>query len=175
MWEARTGERPKPQPTIVIGVDGSRNSVVALRWAFLQTSLRSARLVVVLGWEHVPPSTTSQAWTLQGRPRTAESATRVLESTLREVFGSASGGLGSWSAQGVPVTAELREGAPGTVLCEAGRGAELLVIGAAGRHPVKGLLGSVMRHVTTHAECPVAVVRPPAATAPAVPAEPIGV
>ena len=168
-------ERPKPQLTIVVGVDGSRNSVIALRWAFLQTAARSARLVVVLGWEHVPPSTTSQAWTLQGRPRTAHSATRVLESTLREVFGQASRGLGAWSAEGVPVSAELREGVPGTVLCEAGRGAELLVIGAAGRHPVKGLLGSVMRHVTTHAECPVAVVRPPAGAAPAVPAEPIGV
>ncbi len=168
-------ERPKAQPTIVVGVDGSRNSVVALRWAFRQTAVRSARLIVVLGWEHVPPSMTAQAWTLQGRPRTALSAARMLESTLREVFGQASGGLGEWLAEGVPVSAGLREGAPGAVLCDAGRGAELLVIGAAGRHPVKGLLGSVMRHVTTHADCPVAVVRPPAATAPALPAEPIGV
>ena len=75
------------------------------------------------------------------------------------VFGQVHPVPGAWMQKGVPVTAMLVEGAPASVLCAAGQGADLLVVGARGRSRVGALLlGSVSRQVVAHAPCPVLVV-----------------
>jgi hypothetical protein len=60
----------------------------------------------------------------------------------------------------VPVTVEATTGAPGPVLVDAARGADLLVLGHRGRGAVRSaLLGSVGLHCALHASCPVTIVR----------------
>jgi nucleotide-binding universal stress UspA family protein len=60
----------------------------------------------------------------------------------------------------VPVTIEATTGAPGPVLVDAARGADLLVLGHRGRGAVRSaLLGSVGLYCVLHASCPVTTVR----------------
>ena len=60
----------------------------------------------------------------------------------------------------VPVAIEATTGAPGPVLVDAARGADLLVLGHRGRGVVRSaLLGSVGLYCVLHASCPVTTVR----------------
>ncbi|GAB7045098.1 universal stress protein [Catenuloplanes indicus] len=60
----------------------------------------------------------------------------------------------------VAVTATIRTGSPARALLEAGRSAQLIVVGSRGRGGLSGaLLGSVSQQVLHHAPCTVAVVR----------------
>ena len=60
----------------------------------------------------------------------------------------------------VPVTIEATIGAPGPVLVDAARGADLLVLGHRGRGVMRSaLLGSVGLYCVLHASCPVTIVR----------------
>jgi len=60
----------------------------------------------------------------------------------------------------VPVTIEATTGAPGPVLVDAARGADLLVLGHRGRGVMRSaLLGSVGLYCVLHASCPVTIVR----------------
>jgi nucleotide-binding universal stress UspA family protein len=64
---------------------------------------------------------------------------------------------------GIEVEQKLVEGDPGDVLVAESESAELVVVGSHGRSGLKAaLLGSVSRHVATHAACPVVVVKAPA-------------
>jgi nucleotide-binding universal stress UspA family protein len=65
---------------------------------------------------------------------------------------------------GVPHDLRQLEGEPATVLVDASRGAEMVVVGPCGHGALVGLvLGSVTDHLTRHAACPVVVVRGAAA------------
>ena len=67
----------------------------------------------------------------------------------------------------VPVTIEATTGAPGPVLVDAARGADLLVLGHRGRGAVRSaLLGSVGLHCVLHATCPTTIVRATAVAEP---------
>jgi nucleotide-binding universal stress UspA family protein len=61
---------------------------------------------------------------------------------------------------GIEVEQRLVEGDAGDALVAESGAAELVVVGSHGRSGLKAaLLGSVSRHVATHADCPVVVVR----------------
>jgi len=66
-----------------------------------------------------------------------------------------------WHARSV----EAKEDVVSTVLAEAGRGYDLLVLGAAGRPPLQGLFGGVTDRLIVASPCPVFVLRLPASTA----------
>ena len=151
----------RPAGFLVVGVDGSAGAVNALRWAADDATRSGERLVVIHAWAYLPPAAaTSLGWTAQDRPRQQAAARRALTFCLSAVFGSTVAGEGSWLVDGLSVRAELREGAPGPVLCAAATGASQLVVGVRGRSPTAGLLlGSVSQHVAAHASCPVTVVR----------------
>src|SRR5512135_2992541 len=145
---------------VVVGVDGSPWSADALRRAFEFARSMEAALDVVLGWQYVPPAVSmSFVWDASGREAANTVAGEALTRSVQEVFGASHPVPGSWTQDGVTVTATLVEGTPASVLCEAGRHADLLVVGDRGRGRVGALLlGSVSRRVVAHAPCPVLVV-----------------
>ena len=92
----------------------------------------------------------------QERLRQASEAAgrQVIEQTLAQVDGEAT--------EGISVEQDLILGPAASVLIEAARGAELLVVGSRGHGGFVGLLlGSVSHQVTQHPPCPV-VILPPA-------------
>lgn len=137
---------------IVVGVDGSDESIVACTWAVEEAARRGAELVAVIAWS-------APAWfalegggapeqeRLAGELRDAAAATldRVLEPVLGE--------------RPVPVERQVVEGNAVEALLHAAHHADLLVVGARGLGGFRGLLlGSVSAQLLHHATCPVVVV-----------------
>jgi nucleotide-binding universal stress UspA family protein len=146
----------RPAGEIVVGVDGSRPSKRALRFALEEARLRGASLQVVHAWKHATGGlytyyTGGVGRQLGGPPRTREQEEQ--EWLARFVRCAV---LGS----DVPVVQRAVEGDPGHVLSEAAHGAALLVLGSRGWGGFTGLLlGSVGQHCVHHAPCPVVIVR----------------
>lgn len=145
--------------TIVVGVDGSPPSVAALRWAAEEAALRDARLVAVHAWTFVPPAAIAEPGMIPmpamdlapqlGAERAAAEA--ELDATISEAF------------PGEPpldIEKRLAEESAGEALVTEGKCADLLVVGSSGKSGLaSALLGSVSRHVVSHARCPVVVVK----------------
>jgi nucleotide-binding universal stress UspA family protein len=132
-------------PRIVVGIDGSEPSQDALRWAAQQAQVTGAELVAVIAW-HLP-----EIYAYVNRDY-GEDARKALETTLDKVLDPASP---------VKVSTHVVEGRPASVLLEAAKDADLLVVGAHGHGAFEGMrLGSVSQHCVQHATCPVVVVRP---------------
>jgi nucleotide-binding universal stress UspA family protein len=141
---------------IVVGVDGSDASKDALRWAVDEAKLRGDSVVAVNAWQvpvlpfdvGPPPAPSFDMVTLI--PELEQAAQRIVESVVEEVAGDA----------GVEVQPVAAEGPAATVLIDAARDAELLVVGSRGRGGFLGLLlGSVSLQVAQHAPCPVVIDR----------------
>ena len=139
-----------PASRVVVGVDGSAGSVIALRFAAAEARLRGGELHVVHAWIGNLPGYGGLPW---ARPATTlrEQADTTLVESLRAVWQNGS--------PEVQVRAETIEGAEWDVLTEVAEAADLLVVGSRGRTGRTGsLLGSVSLRCLTHAPCPVAVV-----------------
>jgi nucleotide-binding universal stress UspA family protein len=121
---------------IVVGVDGSAHSKIALRFGLEEAKLRGARLHVVHAEHHYAGEQARVDW---------------LDGIVREVVGE---------SPGVEIEQAILDGAPAAVLVETARDADLLVVGSRGHGGFAGLLlGSVSQQVAHHAGCPVAIVR----------------
>ncbi|HEX6870620.1 MAG TPA: universal stress protein [Micromonosporaceae bacterium] len=137
--------------TIVVGVDGSEQSMTALRWAAEAATLSGQRLHLLHGFVW-PPLAASyglppEAWY---DPRPRREAERIVAEMLAQARDL---------AVGVPVTGSVVDGSPAAVLIEASNQAATLVVGARGHGGFAGLLlGSVSSQVAVHAHCPVVVV-----------------
>ncbi len=132
---------------IVVGVDGSVQSVQALRWAARLAAGSAATLRVVTAWE-LPTTYAWAAWPIDWDP--ARDARRVLTETVAQAFDGHP-----------PVELEevVREGGAARILLEEARFASTVVVGSRGHGRVAGvLLGSVSTKVSEHATCPVVVV-----------------
>ena len=144
---------------IVVGVDGSEPSRDALRWAIEEARLRGSTLLAVHAWQapvvpadiapvpmHVPAYDVAEL-----EPRLEQGARTIVDRVVEDVAGKHAG---------VEVRTEVVQGAPATVLIDAARDAELVVIGSRGRGGFSGLLlGSVSHQVAQHALCPVVICR----------------
>ncbi|WAP52124.1 universal stress protein [Arthrobacter sp. ATA002] len=137
----------KGSKRIVVGVDGSRLSVEALRKAHRLAKVLGCSLQVVTVWEQaisLTPPVPSAVWS----PHVE--AEHTLDEVLEEAFGS-------------DLPADLTRialvGQPVELLIEASRGAEMLVVGNRGLGGFAGLLlGSVSSLLAAHARCPVLIV-----------------
>ena len=136
---------------VVVGVDGSPESLCALEWAYEEASSCGAKLTVVHAWEY--PYDVSRASLREIRKPMEHAAIDELRTSLES--------LGTKLTDGpVLVRPKLCEGAPAVALMSEARGADLIVVGSRGRGGLRSLLlGSVGRSLLHQAPCPVAVVR----------------
>ncbi len=135
---------------VVVGVDGSPHSVVALRWAVDEASRRGATVEAVNAF-HLPYAGGGVVMPLALDPGPfREAAEESLAKAVAEV---------DTSALSEPPVELVVEGPAASVLVEAGRGSAMVVVGSRGHGGLTGmLLGSVSRAVTEHATVPVVVV-----------------
>jgi len=156
------------EKSVVVGVDGSPGSGVALEYAIEEAARRNALLRVVSA------VALPDFWAASHLASSATPTNEIVGAVRKEAQSfvddviEARGGAGE-----LPVAVEVRSGRPGEILVEAADGAELLVVGHRGRGSVASvLLGSVGLYCVLHALCPVTVVRPGGQTEPvAVPTE----
>ncbi|HEU5023510.1 MAG TPA: universal stress protein [Spirillospora sp.] len=136
---------------IVVGVDGSKQSLHALDWAADEAVRRGAPLrilYVITPWLFDVPvdprAGAMRAWLLHGG---------------EDIVGYAVDRAGE-RAPGLEVTGEQVGGQAAETLIDRARDALMLVVGARGRGGVGGLLlGSVAFQVASHARSPAVVVR----------------
>lgn len=135
--------------TVIVGLDGSRESLAAAEWAAREAQLRELPLRLVNVWEPVPEPM-AQAPLLG-----AETQTHWSERIPRE----AAAGL-RLRHPGVEITVEQLTGRASEVLVAAANDSELLVLGSRGLSGLGGfLVGSIGQAVVAHAETPVVLVR----------------
>jgi nucleotide-binding universal stress UspA family protein len=153
---------------IVVGVDGSAGSDKALRWALAEAKLRGVSVRALTVYE--PPPLPAAAPLAGGagafaptvleedverlRSASAAAAERALDDALER--------MGEEATADIEITPDAVEGSPAETLIDAGRGAELLVLGSRGRGGFVGLLlGSVSQQCAQHPPCPVVILPPP--------------
>ncbi|QIZ39968.1 universal stress protein [Saccharopolyspora sp. ASAGF58] len=134
---------------VVVGVDNSPGSHVAVHYAFDAANRRHTGLIAV---QALPDAFfTVGTYPLPDRQEIQNRADLHLAEQLS-----------GWCADypDVTVRREVANQHPVATLCEAARQAQLLVVGHRGRGGFAGLLlGSVANGVLHHAPCPVAVIR----------------
>ena len=145
------GEPSRPFGRIVVGVDGSPASEVALRYAVAQAKVWEAELVAVAG---VPLGT--GAGILAWLPSQVDH---------KQVLADIKAGLDvivdrcEANNSGVEIKRHVLDGSGAELLTEFSTGADLIVVGSRGRGGFRGLLlGSTSQAVLHHAACPVLVV-----------------
>jgi len=134
---------------IVVGVDNSAGSAHALRWALAYARQTGGSVEAVTAWQVPAMYAYAYGWTPTGIDDAG--IIRYAEKSLTETVTQALGGQGD----PVAVTTLVIEGPAAQVLLEAGKGAQLLVLGSRGHGAFAGmLLGSVSQHCVQHAVCP---------------------
>ena len=143
--------------TIVVGVDGSRASKEALRWAIGEATRRGCAVEAIEVWHYpaltyVPGVYTAPVFAHDELDAAAQAS---LDHAVDEVL--AGDGEGR-----VEVSRTVLEGSATEKLVERSKDASLLVLGNRGRGGFRGLLlGSVAHQCTVHAGCPVVIVPQP--------------
>jgi nucleotide-binding universal stress UspA family protein len=144
---------------LVVGVDGTAAGVAALRWAVDQARETGAQVLAIAVCEPSQPVVVgpeiSGAYVAQPA-LDDEQLTAAAEAWLTEAINALPGD----GAQAVE--RRTRRGDPATVLLEAARDADLLVVGNHGRGAIAGALaGSVAQRCAHHATCPLVLVPAP--------------
>jgi len=137
---------------IVVGVDGSAESVAALRWACGEAGLRAAEVHAVLALESSCHRLASYAVPSQRQSGGSWGAAR--EALRRSVAEAES------LFPGVSVRTEITEGLAARVLLDHARDADMLVLGrkSHGVAAIYGSTGPVIRVCLRAAVCPVVVI-----------------
>ncbi|MHA7283000.1 universal stress protein [Arthrobacter sp. TMS2-4] len=138
------------QHGIVVGVDGSDQSICALLWAAREAGRRGAPLYVVTAYT-VPvfaASSMDAGYATVDDEVIRESAQAVLDEAVARLEGMA-----------LEVHPRIETGDAAGVLLDLSAEAELMVVGSRGRGGFVGrLLGSVSSALPAHAKCPTAVI-----------------
>ncbi|MGO8884945.1 MAG: universal stress protein [Streptosporangiaceae bacterium] len=140
-------------PLVVVGVDGSAESVAALRWAAGYVKATGATLRAVMAWHYpaaVGPAPVGVA-PAEVTDDVRQHMQDTLDRTVAEVIPDAPDGA---------VETRISYGHPAQVLLDESEKADLLVVGNRGHGGFTGMLvGSVSVHLVSNAGCPVTVVR----------------
>jgi|HubBroStandDraft_1064217.scaffolds.fasta_scaffold04025_8 nucleotide-binding universal stress UspA family protein len=148
------------QPKIVVGVDGSRPSVEALRWAVRQAELTGGSISAVIAWQY-PITAGGLGWGVASGfddVDYADLSGKALKAVIDEVS----------PPESVTVHQLVIDGNPAQVLLDTAADADLLVVGNRGHGAfADALLGSVSERCARHARCPVLVMHGAASDRPA--------
>ena len=136
---------------IVVGVDGSAESVAALRWACREASLRAAEVLAVLALESACHQVASYAVPAPKQTGGSWGATRnVLRRSVSEALSL---------FPGVRVRTEIAEGLAARVLLDQAANADMLVLGRSSTSPDPyRAAGPVIRVCLRAARCPVVII-----------------
>lgn len=135
------------RPHVVVGVDGSAESVAALRWAAGYAAATGATISTVTALGPAPVGVSLNAVSDEVRAHMQV----VLDKPLTEVFGTSTPDN---------VQTKIVYGHPAQVLVRESGEADLLVVGHRGHGGFTGMLvGSVSLHCVSSAACAVVVVR----------------
>jgi nucleotide-binding universal stress UspA family protein len=143
---------------ILVGVDTSDASILALKRAAEEARMRDATLEVVYVFS--PPE---QVTAFPVQPEKGKDTRREIEQVRAEYADK----LGAWlddvdvDLSDLPVEwSVLADRRPSRALVERSKEADMVVVGHRGRGGFRGLrLGSVSEQVTRHAKAPVLVIR----------------
>ncbi|GIJ29442.1 universal stress protein [Micromonospora qiuiae] len=130
-----TRRQPPPQGPVLVGVDGSAASEIALTWAIACADRQDARLLAVR--------------VANPDEEVDEAGDQLRHLVVRCVAGHPD----------VAVECRAVRGDPGEVLVHQSRSAQLAVVAARGDEPWRGMLGAVSQSLLYHAPAPVIVVR----------------
>jgi nucleotide-binding universal stress UspA family protein len=150
---------PGPQRPVMVGVDGSEGSELAVRFAADLAAASSAPLVLITAYPSASRPTWPEAvaYSLEGEAGRSFDAILQEEAEARLATSST---LARQLHPELEISERAEHGKPAKQLCEAAQGAGLLVVGSRGRGAFAGLLlGSVSHGVIHGSPCPVAVVR----------------
>jgi nucleotide-binding universal stress UspA family protein len=136
---------------IVVGIDGSDAAKDALRWALDEARLRSDEVVAVHAWEAPPvmpePGPAPGFDLVAILPEVEEAGERLVKTVV--------GDDSSVTVEPVAIA-----GPPASVLVDAARDADMLVVGSRGHGGFTALLlGSVSQQLAHHAPCPLVIHR----------------
>jgi len=137
---------------IIVGIDGSSHSQLALEWAMREATARRQPLTVITveqvaasGWHGMVVFPADEHFLAEAR------------TAAQELIAKVTAQLGEVSPP--PVTVQAVFGLPAEKLIEASEDADLLVVGSRGAGGfARLLLGSVSIQVSHHAHCPVVIV-----------------
>ncbi|MGI5522557.1 universal stress protein [Micromonospora sp. CA-259024] len=126
---------PPPQGPVLVGVDGSPSSHLALQWAVECAARRGARLVALRVVEY-------------------DEDTDAVAEQLSEALAQHTG-----RHSAVATECRVVRGDPGQVLVDTSRSAQVALVAARGDEPGRAMLGAVAQSLLYHAPAPVIVVR----------------
>lgn len=138
---------------VIVGVDGSPASRVAVDWAARDAARRGAPLKLVhvltppavMAFPEVPMPPGYLQWQ-------EDEGAKLLAAALKTVEEATEG-------SSIEVTSEMVTGPSVPVLADLSTGAQMIVVGSRGRGALaRGLLGSISTGLAHHAKCPVAVI-----------------
>ena len=136
---------------IIVGVDGSPASRVAVDWAARDAALRGADLKLVhvlvppavMAFPEVPMPPGFMEWQDEEGRRLLDSAVKTVEEAGAEV----------------EVSTDMVSGPAVPVLADLSSSAQMIVVGCRGHGALaRGLLGSISTGLAHHAHCPVAII-----------------
>jgi nucleotide-binding universal stress UspA family protein len=139
-------DTPPPSPSVVVGIDGSRNALNAALWAVDEAVKRDIplRLVCAINSHDAGLSPDVAARDLATAEIAVRTALMAVESTDKPV----------------KIEVEILQGKPIDKLLEAGRAAAMICIGAIGfPNGIDHRIGSTAAAIANWAHCPVAIIR----------------
>ena len=141
---------------IVVDMDESVHSHLALEWAMREAALRRTDLTVLSVIPAMASPWSSRPLTVPDEPELIQRARKAVD----EAVAKSASELGSDQPTGVHV--QVFSGYPAHVLAAASKQADLVVLGSRGAGGFATmLLGSVSNQVAHHASCPVVIVPAP--------------